>query len=60
MRAIRFLPALHTFLAFLATFDPTVKAASVPSSQELTAMMLVDYLEFFHHLRVCLLVSEGE
>ncbi|XP_063843812.1 probable glutamate receptor isoform X2 [Scylla paramamosain] len=58
MRAIMLLPALHTFLAFLSLFGPTMKAASVPSNQELTAMMLVDYLEFFHHLRVCLLVSE--
>ncbi|MPC07730.1 Glutamate receptor [Portunus trituberculatus] len=58
MRAITFLPALHTFLAFLSSFGATMEATFLPSTQTLNAMMLVDYLEFFHYLRVCLLVSE--
>lgn len=51
---------LLAFLPLLATTTITGEAAFVISKNDLTAMMLTDFLQFFQHQRACLLASKGE
>ena len=50
--------ALHPRLALFSLLGLSLEAASVIPTQELTAMMLTDYIQFFHHQGVCIVASE--
>lgn len=51
---------LFAFLPLIAAATTAQAAYVVSSKDELTAMMLADFLQFYKHERTCLLASKGE